>query len=189
MMRGFHRLTTTLFCFLALWQISATESFAEKLNSEQINEIIKSLAPVRGAEPQSLVSDNGEKTCFNVFDKSFYDLPDVLFEFDSFSLTANAKKTLSLVASALNRSELQGYRYLVAGFTDATGPFEYNLSLSKQRALSVSSYLITEAGVDQTRLYSAGFGETNLRDASAPASPINRRVTLVLLDSNRPLCN
>lgn len=188
-MRSFHRLTIALFCFLALWHISATESFAEKLDSEQINKIIKSLAPVRGAEPQSLVINSGDTACFNVFDKSFYDLPDVLFEFDSFSLTANAKKNLSLVASALNRSELQGYRYLVAGFTDATGPFEYNLALSKQRALSVYSYLITEAGVDQTRLYSAGFGETNLRDASAPASPKNRRVTLVLLDSNRPRCN
>lgn len=186
----FFRLKIIIFCFFAVLNTSTTESAAENLNSNQINKIIKSLAPVRGDEKQILQSGSDDSTtCYNVFKGAYYDLPDVLFEFDRFSLTSNAKQTLDLVASALNSSELKDYSYLVAGFTDATGQFDYNLSLSKQRAISVTSYLVTEAGVNHMRLLSAGFGETNLRDVSAPASPVNRRVTLVLLDATRPTCN
>lgn len=185
------KISSQLFVFAIISQLISNETLAATLNSSQINEIIKSLAPQRGMATGTLEvgKSSAGADCFNVYSEKKYDLPDVLFEFNRFDLTENAKKVLDVVGSALNSNQLQKQTYLVAGFTDAIGSFDYNLKLSKQRALAVYGYLVTSARVDASHLAFAGFGETNLRMPTQPASPVNRRVTLVLLNSENPKCN
>jgi len=67
---------------------------------------------------------------------------DVTFGFNKFSLTAEAKTELDQLASKVHSMP----RVLVelVGFTDATGPQEYNLNLSRERADSVQRYLVTQ---------------------------------------------
>jgi outer membrane protein OmpA-like peptidoglycan-associated protein len=48
---------------------------------------------------------------------------------------------------------------VITGHTDSQNTPEYNLALSERRAAAVRAYLI-ERGIDPSRLYSAGFGES-----------------------------
>jgi len=67
---------------------------------------------------------------------------DVTFGFDKFSLTPEAKTELDQLATKVQSMP----RVLVelVGFTDATGPQDYNLNLSRERADSVQRYLVTQ---------------------------------------------
>ena len=46
----------------------------------------------------------------------------------------------------------------VSAHTDARGPDEYNLNLSKKRAASTLDYLVSQ-GIEKDRLKSIGYGE------------------------------
>jgi outer membrane protein OmpA-like peptidoglycan-associated protein len=67
---------------------------------------------------------------------------DVTFGFNKFSLTPEAKTELDQLASKVQSMP----RVLVelVGFTDATGPQDYNLNLSRERADTVQRYLVTQ---------------------------------------------
>jgi len=67
---------------------------------------------------------------------------DVTFGFNKFSLTPEAKTELDQLATKVQSMP----RALVelVGFTDATGPQDYNLNLSRERADSVQRYLVTQ---------------------------------------------
>ena len=106
----------------------------------------------------------------------------VYFEFDSAILRPETKGTLDDLASALNSDALKGYRFEIAGHTDAIGSNEYNQSLSEQRARAVLDYLVTEFGIDASRLETVGFGEEHLLDQANPESDINRRVQVTRLN-------
>ena len=66
----------------------------------------------------------------------------------------------------------------VEGHTDAVGTPEYNLSLSKRRALSVAEYLVDHRGIapDRFVLVGKGMSEPMVEDGSDPR---NRRVQFV----------
>ena len=82
------------------------------------------------------------------------------------------------VAAALNDPQLVAAQVTLEGHTDATGPDGYNLRLSQRRAEAVVTYLVRR-GVAAPRLRAAGFGETRLLPAFAPADDRQRRVEIV----------
>ncbi len=47
------------------------------------------------------------------------------------------------------------------GYTDTSGPEQYNLNLSNRRANSVRNYLIDKFGIDASRLKAKGYGEAD----------------------------
>ncbi len=68
--------------------------------------------------------------------------------------------------------------FLIAGHTDAVGPFDENLGLSERRAAAVQRALIEEFRVPEENLESVGYGEQYLRiDTDAPDRR-NRRVVV-----------
>lgn len=83
-------------------------------------------------------------------------LNSVGFELGSSNLTFNAKRVLDDVAKTLRGQP--SLQVEVGGHTDSQGSAEYNLDLSKKRALSVRQYLI-EKGIDGARLNAEGYGE------------------------------
>ena len=107
-------------------------------------------------------------------------LPTVKFEFDDYTLTPTAKKTLNVVAQALNRPDLRPYRFLIEGHTDSVGQSAYNKALSVHRAESAKHYLV-QLGVEQRRLIAVGKGEDELYDVDNPESAYNRRVEIETL--------
>lgn len=111
-------------------------------------------------------------------DKIILNMPsNITFDSDQSSLKPQFFDTLNSVALVLqkfNRSLVD-----VAGHTDSTGSDSHNLTLSQQRAQSVTSYLVSQ-GNDSRRFYTQGFGESrpvadNGSDAGRAA---NRRVEI-----------
>ena len=75
----------------------------------------------------------------------------------------------------------------IGSHTDANGPAEYNMKLSKQRASNVVKYLI-DKGIEERRLISRGYGETQplneCRDGvkcTPEQHQLNRRTELKIL--------
>jgi outer membrane protein OmpA-like peptidoglycan-associated protein len=111
-------------------------------------------------------------------DPGAYDLL-IEFDLDSAALRDEARSHLDAFIEALQSPALSGYRFLVEGHTDATGPAAYNRALSERRAEAVVDYLVTH-GIDPARLTAQGVGETRPRMPD-PADPANRRVETRLM--------
>ncbi len=113
-------------------------------------------------------------------------VPDVLFEFDSHGLSADAERRVASMAAVI--LEFGTVRPIqVEGHTDSVGDSAYNLELSFRRAERVARALV-EAGIDPLRVTSLGLGETRPvapdqvedgRDNPA-GRRLNRRVEVVI---------
>jgi outer membrane protein OmpA-like peptidoglycan-associated protein len=106
-------------------------------------------------------------------------MPDVLFDFNKYTLKPEAREKLAKVSGIL-----LGYPNLklqVAGYTDNIGSEEYNQKLSEERADSVRMYLVSQS-VSDSNVTAAGFGKTHpVADNSTSAGRAqNRRVELVV---------
>lgn len=82
---------------------------------------------------------------------------NVLFGFDKSSLSPDAKTSLDKLVKVLDvypdtDIEIQGH-------TDSKGSEAYNKTLSEQRAVAVSNYLISK-NINKNRLKVVGYGET-----------------------------
>jgi outer membrane protein OmpA-like peptidoglycan-associated protein len=102
-------------------------------------------------------------------------LNNVFFDFDKSVLKPESFPELDrLVKVMQDRGTMQ---VEVSGYTDATGPEQYNLELSKRRANAVVKYL-ADHGIDKDRLAVKFFGESNPVESNDTVSgrSKNRRV-------------
>ncbi|MDE2395139.1 MAG: OmpA family protein [Burkholderiales bacterium] len=103
----------------------------------------------------------------------------ITFETDSATLTAEDRKTLDVVANALQSDKLAGFAFKIEGHADPRGSDEHNQILSELRAKAVVDYLVNVRGVLPERLVAIGKGSNDLFDPKRPDAPENRRVTVV----------
>jgi OOP family OmpA-OmpF porin len=105
-------------------------------------------------------------------------LRGVNFDFDSAAPMEGSQVVLDIAAETL----LGNLEVLVRveGYTDATGPAEYNRDLSRRRAEVVRDMLI-KAGIEAERLRVVAHGEDQplATNETADGRRINRRVQLV----------
>lgn len=106
-------------------------------------------------------------------------LPDVLFEFNKYTLRADALRACHEIANVL-----RGYpdRHIsVEGHTDSVGSIAYNKRLSQERARSVAEELVVQ-GVSRKRLSTYGYGESDpiASNRSEAGRQRNRRVEVIL---------
>jgi outer membrane protein OmpA-like peptidoglycan-associated protein len=83
---------------------------------------------------------------------------NVTFATASSDVSPAAYPALTSVAAVLTKSP--NTTITVAGYTDSVGSADANLALSKKRADSVASYLVSK-GVAAQRIQSVGFGNSN----------------------------
>lgn len=78
------------------------------------------------------------------------------------------------------------YIVQVQGFTDATGPADYNAQLSRRRADAVIQYLAAKHNVPPYRIYVIGLGQENpvAENKNAAGRAKNRRVDVQLLTNS-----
>ncbi|MDQ7948267.1 MAG: OmpA family protein [Pedobacter sp.] len=100
------------------------------------------------------------------------------FDFNKATIRAKSYPTLNRVAALLIE---KNFSLKLAGHTDNKGSDAYNLKLSKDRAESIKSYLVSQ-GANASRVEAVGYGEsqpiaTNSTDAGRQK---NRRVEFTL---------
>jgi outer membrane protein OmpA-like peptidoglycan-associated protein len=100
----------------------------------------------------------------------------VNFALDSAELTADSRAKLDRVAAALTDPTTKKFDIVISGHTDARGTAEYNQALSERRAEAVRRYLVTQHGIDQSRLAAKGYGKSQLLLPGDPNNDLNRRV-------------
>ena len=105
-------------------------------------------------------------------------LTKLLFDLGKATIKPESYEQLDRFSEWLLRHETIGVS--IDGHTDKSGSDEFNLTLSKQRADAVKTYLV-DKGVDGSKLFTRGFGDTQPVDTSRlENNPKNRRVELLL---------
>nr|WP_082708729.1 OmpA family protein [Marinobacterium profundum] len=104
---------------------------------------------------------------------------NITFQTGSAQLDGGFYPVLNDVALVLNKYKDSAVG--VNGYTDSTGSFEFNQSLSEQRAASVASYLVGR-GVSQLRMTTQGYGPRYpvADNGSAAGRAQNRRVEVYI---------
>jgi OOP family OmpA-OmpF porin len=105
----------------------------------------------------------------------------VLFGFDKAALTRKDKQTLDDFAAQLQNQK--HYIIQVEGYTDSTGPADYNYQLSQRRADAVIQYLAQKYNVPPHKIFLIGLGKDNpvAQNTSASGRAKNRRVDVRLM--------
>ncbi len=108
-------------------------------------------------------------------------LNNIFFDFDKSILKAESFPELDRLVTYLNDNKL--IKIEISGYTDSTGPEEYNLGLSKRRAKSVVSYLESKS-IESNRVKVSWFGEANPVEPNTTKKgrKENRRVEFKILE-------
>lgn len=109
------------------------------------------------------------------------DIYSIYFSFNSDELREESEPTLREIAGIMRRHP--DWKLTVSGHTDAIGGDASNLDLSKRRAASVKTALVTRFNVNSGRLATDGFGRSRPVDTNdtEEGRARNRRVELVRL--------
>jgi OOP family OmpA-OmpF porin len=114
-------------------------------------------------------------------------LNDIMFAFDSDQLRPNASNILAECAELIKREHAKHVR--VIGHSDSVGRVDYNLELSKRRALTVKSRLVKKGGIANNKdLLAIGLGPKKpvASNDTAEGRAKNRRVE-VMIPTNEAL--
>jgi len=116
----------------------------------------------------------------------------ILFDFDKYNLTGTAITELERLASVMK--QYPSIEFEIIGNTDAIGSNNYNLALSRKRAISVVDYLYSR-GIPKSKFKARGVGE--IKAVALNKKPdgtdlpegrkYNRRVDIRLLSSDTNL--
>jgi OOP family OmpA-OmpF porin len=104
----------------------------------------------------------------------------VLFDFDQASVRSEFVDEVDSLGSFLMKNS-SAY-VLLEGYTDSTGPEEYNLGLSLRRAESIANYLMDNFNVTDDRIVVNYYGEANpvADNATSEGRMKNRRVEVAV---------
>ena len=164
------------------WRIDAIEECRDgfyeaiaKLTGAKMEETSSSAAPIVSTPmPQVSVTPALETKRDNYNYRVFFD-------FDSAIITPRMQKVIDHIVEEIKG--LKGYEYVLNGYTDRVGTEEYNLELSKKRAIAVRKKLL-EAGVPEKSISIFAYGEADNAvetEAGIPEAE-NRRVEIVISD-------
>ena len=167
---------------------AAVGAGAGYLLDQQANEIADALGtgvnndPLAALDPsKSIVVSKSDKYVKVMFRDS------MMFATNSDRLQPSARNKVSKIAALLKRYPQTIAQ--IAGFTDSTGSYGYNLNLSSRRASSVAN-VIRAYGVSNT-LYTKGcsYNKPLVPNKSAAQKALNRRVEIYLYNNPNDAIN
>ncbi|MGH9431181.1 MAG: OmpA family protein [Terriglobia bacterium] len=105
----------------------------------------------------------------------------VVFKLDRSTLTDADKQQLDDLAQSV--SSMKHYVIQVQGFTDKTGPEQYNLALSQRRANAVVRYLSLNHNIPLVKIYEMGYGNADptASNSTRKGREQNRRVDVKVM--------
>jgi peptidoglycan-associated lipoprotein len=114
-------------------------------------------------------------------ERDMFENDDILYEFDSASLSVDAQQILRRKAEWLRENPRA--RVNIEGHCDERGTNEYNLALGDRRAFSAKSFLV-DLGIDDSRLTTVSYGEEQPIDSRSAedAWSQNRRAHFVITE-------
>lgn len=114
---------------------------------------------------------------------TFDESSGVYFDTNKYNINGASATTLNKLAGIFK--EFPNSNVLIEGHTDSTGSDTYNMTLSQQRAQSVTSYLVSQ-GLSAGRFTTKWYGETQPRydNETAEGRAKNRRVELAIVASD-----
>ncbi len=83
---------------------------------------------------------------------------ELLFDFNSSELSANAQNELARVADFIR--QVDDLEVTVEGHTDSIDTEEFNMELSQKRAQAVANWFLETAAIDKNSIKVRGYGET-----------------------------
>jgi peptidoglycan-associated lipoprotein len=110
---------------------------------------------VSGFRDQAVGDDGAATTAFGS-EQTIPQLRRIHFDFDQFTLSADAREILAGNAAYLRANS--GQRIVIEGHTDERGSDEYNLALGERRARAALNYLVS-LGIAADRLSILSYGE------------------------------
>ena len=134
--------------FLSIFAAAALLAACESAPEEKAA-TSSTATPPAAAKPAGIVPGSEQDFIANVGDRVFYD-------FDKYSLRADAKATLDKQIAWLKK--YPNYNVTVEGHADERGTREYNLALGERRANSVKEYLVA-GGLPTTRVKTISYGK------------------------------
>ena len=116
---------------------------------------------------------------------TFEDGSGVYFDTNKYNINTASQETLNKISGIFQ--EYGDTNILVIGHTDSTGDDAYNMTLSKNRANSVSNYLANNKGISRSRLNTNWFGETKpiYDNSTTTGRAKNRRVNIVIVPNDK----
>lgn len=165
---------------------SKQEEEPEVIHAAAKNDVEKENVPQKNVvtKVKEEVSKVAEvKTKKNIDNKDVLVLEPVLFDYESSYLNSRAKKELVKIVAIMKENPEMVLE--CASYTDAKGPENYNMWMSKRRAKRTVEYLI-KRGVPASRISGKGYGETKLinnceDDCSDEERQVNRRTEFVIV--------
>ena len=109
----------------------------------------------------------------------------VYFDTNKYNINEASRSTLDKLAGVL--VEFPDTNVLVVGHTDSVGSEEYNMTLSKNRAMAVTNYFTGPKGLSHGRFNTNWFGETSpiATNDTAEGRAQNRRVNIVIVPNDK----
>jgi outer membrane protein OmpA-like peptidoglycan-associated protein len=167
--------------------LTPAERLPETAASSVRTRAVSPLAPMTAApqRPAGAVAEPDapvDETPIRTFVYRKFRLPEFSFDFDQYSLSDEGKKAVSEIIADLRR-EGRWFLLRIDGHTDNVGSAQYNTRLSVRRAIAMGSYIATHEGLDPTRIFVKGHGDTQpLADnQTAEGRSTNRRVEILVL--------
>ena len=153
------------------WHEGAEQSSPGFWNGPKVTSTVGSCPHWKGVGTEQQISKDLEK-----FGRSR--VYGINFDSDSDHIKDESKPTLDKIVALLKAKP--DWKLTIEGHTDSTASAEYNQQLSERRAAAVSSYLVA-AGIDGSKLSSAGYGASRpvATNDTALGRAQNRRVELV----------
>lgn len=121
-------------------------SAVEKAENEQV--------PYQTIENEQQAAELNKQTEAQIQEVEVIDR--VLFGYDSFDLTDEAKQILDVQAAWLKSDT--SIKVILEGHCDERGTREYNIALGEKRAISAKNYLVSN-GVDGSRITTITYGK------------------------------
>lgn len=152
-----------------------TEPIPETFDTEPIPETFQ----VAKAEPSEIIREQLDKIQEEELATVSAGLEDVFFQFDSWSLTAEAKDSLERDMAWLTNDPSS--LLIIEGHSDQRGTQAYNMVLGKKRAMAVRDFL-SQLGVDPSRLTVISYGKDKpfCQDITEVCYQLNRRGHLLV---------
>ena len=152
-------LSVMFFALSILW----ISSCAHRVVDEE-EELIVEREEIKGLGGEEITEEELEaarKKVAELRKKERIKLSNVYFDFDDFSLSEKAKKTLVEDAAWLMNNSQESV--VIEGHCDERGTEEYNIALGERRASSAKRYLIN-LGVKSNQLSTISYGEEKPSD-------------------------